>query len=308
MPVAANEVPLALAFGAGLVATVNPCGFAMLPSILSYYLGSAGAGRRGTARLGEGLAVGLVVTAGFVLLFGTAGIAVALGARAVVEIVPWVTIGVGAALIALGGWLLAGRHLVVRIPGFRPSVESTYRSMFLFGIAYAVGSLSCTLPVFLVVVSSALATGSVLGTVGVFLAYGLGMSTVLMLLCAGTAGFRELVVRAVRPLLPHIGRISGALLVLGGGYVVYYWATLLSGGGETGAVRSVTRLQGWAQDAILGLGEGVWLAAGIALLAAGALLVAVKARTGASVAEGETEAASEALPDERRRSWAGQRS
>ena len=30
---------LALAFSAGMVATVNPCGFAMLPAYLSYFLG-----------------------------------------------------------------------------------------------------------------------------------------------------------------------------------------------------------------------------------------------------------------------------
>ena len=30
---------LALAFAAGMVATVNPCGFAMLPAYLSYFMG-----------------------------------------------------------------------------------------------------------------------------------------------------------------------------------------------------------------------------------------------------------------------------
>ena len=33
------DAPLALAFTAGMVATVNPCGFAMLPAYLSYFLG-----------------------------------------------------------------------------------------------------------------------------------------------------------------------------------------------------------------------------------------------------------------------------
>ena len=30
-----------LAFGAGLLATVNPCGFALLPGFLSFYLGGS---------------------------------------------------------------------------------------------------------------------------------------------------------------------------------------------------------------------------------------------------------------------------
>ncbi|MDP8977837.1 MAG: hypothetical protein M3N17_04560 [Actinomycetota bacterium] len=34
-----DDVPLLLAFTGGLVASVNPCGFAMLPAYLSFFLG-----------------------------------------------------------------------------------------------------------------------------------------------------------------------------------------------------------------------------------------------------------------------------
>ena len=33
-------LPVGFAFGAGMVAAVNPCGFAMLPAYLSLYLGA----------------------------------------------------------------------------------------------------------------------------------------------------------------------------------------------------------------------------------------------------------------------------
>ena len=36
----AHLIPLGYAFGAGMVSTVNPCGFAMLPAYLGLYLGS----------------------------------------------------------------------------------------------------------------------------------------------------------------------------------------------------------------------------------------------------------------------------
>lgn len=39
-----NAVSLSLAFLAGTVATVNPCGFALLPAFLSYYVGAAETG------------------------------------------------------------------------------------------------------------------------------------------------------------------------------------------------------------------------------------------------------------------------
>ena len=209
-----EQVPYALAFGAGLLATVNPCGFALLPSFVSYYLGARKPGAKAGGAFGDALAAGLVLTAGFLAVFGSVGLAFALGARAVVEIVPWAAIGIGIVLAAVGVWLLAGRHIPIRLPMLSPSHGGGQRSVFAFGVAYGVGSLSCTVPVFLVVVSSAISTGSALDTLGVVAAYALGMSTILMLICLGTAGFREVLVRAIRPVMPHVTRISGALLVL----------------------------------------------------------------------------------------------
>ena len=34
------DAPLAVAFSAGLVTAINPCGFAMLPAYLSFFLGT----------------------------------------------------------------------------------------------------------------------------------------------------------------------------------------------------------------------------------------------------------------------------
>src|SRR6185312_4342948 len=40
-------LPLGYAFGAGMVAAVNPCGFALLPAYLMLYLGDASEAKRG---------------------------------------------------------------------------------------------------------------------------------------------------------------------------------------------------------------------------------------------------------------------
>lgn len=270
-----NEIPLALAFGAGLVASVNPCGFALLPSLLVYYLGSDGDGKSGAARVSDGLVVGLVLAAGFMLVFGSAGILFGLGAHAIVRFVPWFALVMGVAMAVLGGWLLTGRNLMVRMPGYHTDhPPSDYRSLFLFGIAYAVGSISCTLPVFLLVVTSSLATGSVVSSLAVFVAYGLGMATILMLLCLGTAGFREIAIRRIRGLYPHLTRISGALLVVGGAYITYYWTSLLSGRDDGPAIRLVQELQRGAQSVLTSLDDRVWLVVGVALAAAAAMVLA----------------------------------
>jgi cytochrome c biogenesis protein CcdA len=275
---AATDVPFALAFGAGLVASINPCGFALLPSLIAYYLGSEASvpSRSALGRIADGLLVGLVVTAGFLAVFTTMGATVALGVQPVVRATPWVTMVIGIALVGLGAWLLAGKAISVHLPGITVNTGSGYRSLFVFGIAYALGSLSCTLPVFMLVVSSGLAAGSALGSVSVFLAYGLGMATVLTLLCLGTAGFRELLVRRIRRVYPFLNRISGTLLVIGGAYVIYYWISLLRGNSQGGAIRAFEDLQGVLQRLVAQIGNQAWFLLGVVLVGAALVSLAIR--------------------------------
>ena len=142
-----------LAFGAGLLATVNPCGFALLPSFLSFYLGAdeqtptAGV----LARARQGFAVGLVLSGSFAAVFVITGLVVTAGLRSVLQALPWVAFAIGVALIVLGLVMLAGRRVsllaAVRLqPG--TAGRAGYRRVVAFGVAYALASLSCTLAVF----------------------------------------------------------------------------------------------------------------------------------------------------------------
>ena len=83
-----TALPFVWAFSAGMFACVNPCGWAMLPSFVSYYLGSREEGYEQkplASRAYEGLYLGLLVTAGFLAIFGTAGIVISAGLRIVVK-------------------------------------------------------------------------------------------------------------------------------------------------------------------------------------------------------------------------------
>ena len=68
------DAPVGLAFAAGLVATVNPCGFAMLPAYLSYFMGLEGDDDEPDTKrdggVGAALRVGGTVSLGFLLVFG----------------------------------------------------------------------------------------------------------------------------------------------------------------------------------------------------------------------------------------------
>lgn len=233
------------AFTAGLLATVNPCGFAMLPAYISYYLatddgnsghsppanGPSAVGPKaqpetaGTlSRLLHALLVGGALTAGFVVLFALAGTVISLGAYALVRAMPWIGLLIGAGLMLLGAWLLWGHHLAV--PGLPPLPgrrERTLGGIFLFGVAYGLASLSCTLPVFLVAVGSVF-TGVGIG-VGLvqFLAYGLGMGVVLMALTLSLALFKGALLGSLKRAVPYVERAGALLLLAAGAYIVYYW-------------------------------------------------------------------------------------
>ncbi|MFI5043293.1 MAG: cytochrome c biogenesis CcdA family protein [Acidimicrobiales bacterium] len=276
------DARLALAFSAGMVATVNPCGFALLPAYLSYFLGleeaelggptSGGApGRDRSGRDGPGrdgfvsvrrapvmmaLAVSAAVTAGFLVVFAVMGLVWSSVSGVVGERLPYVTVVIGIGLAVLGVAMLRGFEPIVRLPKLdltRQGRELT--SMFLYGISYAIASLSCTIAVFISIVSTTL-DGANFGTnVVTFLAYGLGMGMTLSILTIAVALARTGIVRTFRGLLPHMNQISGVLLILAGAFVSYYaWVEIQElNSGTSSRVVQWTRdvqssLQRWVED------------------------------------------------------------
>lgn len=221
-----TELPLAFAFTAGLFATFNPCGWAMLPSFVAYYLGSREASyleKPLVQRATEGLALGLLVTAGFLAIFGTGGLVISAGLRAIVRYMPFAGLAVGLGLVLLGLWLLPGRSLPFSLqqPAMNLQARNS-RTVFLFGVAYGFASLSCTLPLFLAVVGAGLAMASFAATGLMFLAYGLGMAAVLMSVAVGAALLKGGVAQWFKHLLPYVNRLGAGLLVLAGLYLIWY--------------------------------------------------------------------------------------
>jgi cytochrome c-type biogenesis protein len=234
---------LAFAFGAGMVSTVNPCGFAMLPAFLAYYVGATRDDRPGSVvgRLALGLRTGAAVSAGFVAVFTVVGLLVAAGLRFLIGAVPWLAVVIGVVLVLLGLLLALGGRLPVRLNANRLMRSGDgARSMMTFGAAYAVASLSCTLAVLLAVIGSTLASSSVLLLLGVFAAYGAGATTILLLLTVSTALASGALERGLRRVARVIDRVAGAILVVSGAYLIAYWVPVLLGARPNGVLSSST--------------------------------------------------------------------
>lgn len=300
---------LALAFSAGMVATVNPCGFALLPAYLSYFLGldlaGDGSAGSGTATGATGvtgvtdatsqrtprdspvlraLVVSAAVTAGFLVVFGIMGVAWSSVSSVIGQRLPWFTLAIGIGLVVLGVAVLRGFEPTVRLPhlDLNRSGRETL-TMFLYGVSYAVASLSCTIPVFISLVSVTL-DGSFGQSVGAFIAYGLGMGMTLAILTMAVALAKTGVVTAFRRILPHMQMISGALLVFAGVFVGYYaWVEIQElGSGASSPIVDWTRdVQSWLQNHVEGIG-GARAAAAAAIIIAAAVAIAVVRRSGDS--------------------------
>lgn len=261
------------AFVAGTVATVNPCGFALLPAYLARRIGVEDGAGRGADAVARALLVGAVTTVGFMVVFGTIGTAIGLGARELIGVLPWAGVTIGAALMVAGAAVLSGRHIALRLPGVRRGVGRVgVRGDLVFGLGYGAASLSCTLPIFLAATGTAV-TGSVAESVFSFLAYAAGMGTILTALAVAAALSQKGLALALRRVVPYVNRASGALLLLAGAYVVYYWAFFLLPGADsrTGG-RSVIDGGGLASGRI-----ATWLTSSNGKVAAVVLLAGIVA-------------------------------
>jgi cytochrome c biogenesis protein CcdA len=234
-------VSLSLAFGAGVLSTLNPCGFALLPAFVSYTVkqqvsASSAASPSSWQRLLRGGILGLPLTAGFLLIFLGASGMLALGGHLLVHLFPWLAILVGAGLVLLGGWtLFTGRSL--EVPGLgalatklhtatkaeqAPATPHVMRAAWLFGLGYGLSSLGCTLPVFLLVVGTTLTSGRVVDGALVLVSYAAGMALVLLIVALAATTLGDVLRMAVFPLLRWVQPVAALFLIAAGSYIVWY--------------------------------------------------------------------------------------
>ncbi len=225
------------AFTAGALATLNPCGFALLPATIGRFLA------KGTRGWAAGLWLGLLLGLGAFLTFALIGGALSLVGTALGAYLPYLNLALGLLLIALGVLSLLGRGVGLGV-GARAPRGGGPGEFFLFGLAYGLASLGCTLPIFLAVVGFAFAKGPGEGLLAL-LAYGSGMAGALTAIGVLVGFGKEELVRGLRRAGRWIEPLGALLLLAAGAYLAaYQLAFLLDRPG----------LAGWAAGASLPLG------------------------------------------------------
>ncbi len=179
----------------------------------------------------DALLAGVLVSVGFLAVFAVLGVLLESGFSAFMEFVPWAMIPVAILLVIYGAFTLAGRTLPIGVPVFtwRRIQDSriSWMSIVLFGIYYALSSLTCSLPIFIAGVIPFHQNRSVFGVASGMLAYLAGMAALLVALSISVALAGTSFVNVLRKASRYVEKVAAALLVAAGAYLVDYWVGYL---------------------------------------------------------------------------------
>jgi len=220
----ASSDRLWLSFGSGLLAAVNPCGFVLLPTYLMYFLGVSG--RPGTQRstVRRALLVSAALAAGFMTIFVIVGGISRLFTDWLNQNAKYVALLIGIALVLLGVAMLFGYRLPFSTPKLDTGKrDQTVVSMYVFGLAYAVASIGCTLGPFSATVLGTIDTdGFFQGIIAVIL-YGAAMSLLITTLTVTLALAQGGLLKSLRTGMKYVEIASAIVMILSGLYLTWYW-------------------------------------------------------------------------------------
>jgi hypothetical protein len=220
----ASSDRLWLSFGSGLLAAVNPCGFVLLPTYLMYFLGVSG--RPGTQRstVRRALLVSAALSAGFMTIFVIVGGISRLFTDWLNQNAKYVALLIGVALVLLGIAMLFGYRLPFSTPKLDTGKrDQTIVSMYVFGLAYAVASIGCTLGPFSATVLGTIDTDGFFQGIIAVLLYGAAMSLLITTLTVTLALAQGGLLKSLRTGMKYVEIASAIVMILSGLYLTWYW-------------------------------------------------------------------------------------
>lgn len=220
-----DSARVATSFGSGLLAAVNPCGFVLLPAYLMYFLGME-QGRPGSQRasLARALKVGAAVSSGFLMVFLIIGAVTRWQSSWLRDKAPWVSLVIAVLLVVLGVAMVFGYKLPVTTPKLDVSrKDRSVRAMFVFGVAYAIASIGCTIGPFISNVFGGAATDGFLAGIAYLLIYSTAMAVVVIGLTVSLAMANTWLLGVLRKGMQHVETVAGIVVLLSGLYLFWYW-------------------------------------------------------------------------------------
>jgi cytochrome c-type biogenesis protein len=161
------------------------------------------------------------------------GLVLAAVGETLTRLFPWIGLVVAGLMVGLGAHALSGGALpggfgLANVAGRLAPIAwgPGAAGGAAFGLAFALTSLGCTLPLFLSVLGASLTTASPIAALAAVTLFGLGLSAVLVGLGLGAALLGTAALGWARGAGRLVAAVSAGLLLLGGAYAAYYWLTI----------------------------------------------------------------------------------
>ena len=153
-------------------------------------------------------------------IFVVIGAITKLSTNWLVEKAQWVSLVIGLGLLVLGIAMLFGYRLPFTTPKLDVGErDRSVHSMFVFGLAYAVASIGCTIAPFSSVVLGSFSTNGLRTGITAIALYGIGMALVVTGLTVTLAMANTAFLRILRRGMVWFEQLAGVLLVLTGMYL-----------------------------------------------------------------------------------------
>ena len=239
----AIEGNFAYSFILGVLAAVNPCGFVLLPTYLIFFLGTREEPNLKTGeRLRRALVVSSGISLGFLAIFFVIGVISRLFTQWIELNAKYASLAIGIVLVIGGARMLTGWTPKFAVPQIGGVQTKTFRATVIYGVAYAVASIGCTIGFLTTAVFGSIALHGFISGVLSILLYGLGMAMLVTALTVSLAFAKTGILTIVRNQLHLIQRLGAIFVTLTGIYLVFYWYAAIS---ETRSASFVTRIERW---------------------------------------------------------------
>jgi len=240
----AIEGNFAYSFVLGILAAVNPCGFVLLPTYLLFFLGTREEENLTTSeRLRRALVVGAGISVGFLGIFFVIGVISRLFTQWIEFNAKYASFVIGIGLLVAGVRMLSGWTPKFAMPQIGGVRTRTFRATVVYGVAYAIASIGCTIGFLTTAVFGSIAVnGFVSGVISILL-YGLGMAMLVTALTICLAFAKTGLVTLIKNRLNIIEKIGAGFVTLTGIYLIAYWYAAISESNSANFVRRVERWQ-----------------------------------------------------------------
>ncbi|UCE37828.1 MAG: sulfite exporter TauE/SafE family protein [Thermoplasmata archaeon] len=237
-PIASYSIPLVLlAFATGIASFFSPCSFPMLPGYVGYYLGLEDEKEQKQRKeiLKRALPIGIAAALGLLFIYLFMGLLIMIIGAPIYPFLQYMIPVIAVIVIILGLLMLTNIQyyfITNRINSVANSITSKIKvrnktlterinekevgGIFVYGMGYGLVAAGCTLPLFLLIVTTSISTGGFLSGMLIFFVYGLGAAILMVAVTLLVALSKDSIINKMKMSTEKIKVASGLIMIIAG--------------------------------------------------------------------------------------------